>query len=47
MSREDLAKLLDARDRLCHFCENYENCAKCQVTLLIDQAYDECDDEDE
>ena len=46
MSRDDLALLLDARDKLCAFCENDE-CEKCQVTRLIDDAYNECDDEEE
>ena len=44
MSREELAVLLDARDKLCGFCENYDACEKCQITLLIDQAYAECED---
>lgn len=46
MSREELAILLDARDKLCGFCENDE-CEKCQITLLIDDAYAECDEIDE
>lgn len=41
MSREELSELLDARDKLCGFCE------KCQVTALIDDAYAECDEIDE
>lgn len=43
MSREELAVLLDARDKLCGFCEN-DACERCQVTLLIDDAYTECDE---
>ena len=46
MSREELAVLLDARDKLCGFCEN-DACERCQVTLLIDDAYAECDELDE
>lgn len=46
MSREELAALLDARDKLCSFCENDE-CGKCQITLLIDDAYLECDEIDD
>lgn len=46
MSREELAVLLDARDKLCKFCENDE-CERCQLTLLIDDAYTECDEIDE
>lgn len=30
-------ELLDARDKLCAYCENDE-CEKCQVTMLIDDA---------
>lgn len=46
MSREELSELLDARDKLCGFCEN-DACEKCQVTALIDDAYAECDEIDE
>ena len=46
MSREELTVLLDARDKLCGFCEN-DVCERCQVTLLIDDAYTECDELDE
>lgn len=46
MDREELAELLDARDKLCAFCEN-NNCEKCQVTMLIDDAYNECPEADE
>jgi hypothetical protein len=44
MDREDLAELLDARDKLCAFCENDE-CEKCIVTLLIDQAHEELEED--
>lgn len=37
-------ELLDARDKLCAYCENTENCPKCQVTVLIDDAYNEAVD---
>lgn len=47
MSREDLAVLLDARDKLCGFCENYDHCEKCQVTVLVNDAYAECEDLEE
>ncbi len=46
MDREELAELLDARDKLCAFCEN-NNCEKCQITMLIDDAYNECPEADE
>ena len=46
MDREELAVLCDAIDKLCGFCENYDACEKCQVTLLIDQAYAECEDDE-
>ena len=31
------------RDILCNFCENYDACSNCQVTLLVDQANEELD----
>lgn len=40
-----LAELVDARNKLCTFCENKEFCEKCQVTRLIDDAYAECGEE--
>lgn len=49
MNREQLDDLLKARNKLCAFCENDE-CEKCQVTLLINDAYAEWErtqDEDE
>ena len=46
MSREELAVLLDARNKLCRFCE-YDACERCMVTLLMDDAYAECDEPDE
>ena len=46
MDREELTVLCDARDKLCGFCENYDACEKCQVTLLIDQVYAECEDDE-
>lgn len=36
-----LAELMDARNKLCAFCENKEFCEKCQVTCLINDAYTE------
>ena len=44
INREELAELCDARDKLCGFCENDEDCEKCQVTRLIDDAYTDCPD---
>lgn len=46
ISMDELAELLDARDKLCAFCEN-DNCEKCQVTILINDAYCECPEADE
>lgn len=43
MSREELAVILDARDKLCGFCEN-DACEKYQVTLLVDDAFCECEE---
>lgn len=45
MEREELAKLCDARDTLCGYCQADE-CEKCIVTALIDNAYAELPDEE-
>ena len=45
MDRKELAELCDARDRLCDFCEEDE-CDSCIVTRLVNDAYNELDDED-
>lgn len=45
MDREDLARLCDARDTLCAYCGD-DNCEDCKVTALIDQAFNEDDEED-
>jgi hypothetical protein len=44
IDKDYLAKICDARDTLCAFCENTDLCPKCQVTLLVDDAYAEADD---
>lgn len=36
----ELKRITSARDVLYNFCENYKYCEKCQVTLLVNQAYD-------
>lgn len=48
MDREYLSELCDARNALCEFCE-VDECVKCIVTHLINDAFnelEECDDED-
>lgn len=45
MTREELAVLCDARDKLCGYCESDE-CEKCIVTALIDDAYNETPEEE-
>lgn len=45
MDREYLAKLCDARDTICSFCEVNE-CEKCIVTHLIDDAHNELPDDE-
>ena len=45
MDREYLAKLCEARDTLCGFCE-VDECEKCIVTHLIDDAYNEMPEDD-
>lgn len=37
MQSETYTELLDARDKLCAYCDSDE-CEKCQVTKLIDDA---------
>lgn len=44
MDKEYLAKLCAARDCLCGFCEVLE-CEKCIVAHLIDDAYNEYEEE--
>lgn len=46
MDREYLGKLCDARDTLCGYCEANE-CDKCIVTNLINDAFNEMPEEDE
>lgn len=46
MDMEYLSKLCDARDTLCGFCEANE-CEKCIVTNLIDDAFNEMPNDDD
>lgn len=46
VNREYLSKLCNARDVLCNFCEANE-CEKCIVTCLINDAFNELDDDDD
>lgn len=46
ISRDELAQILDARDTLCGYCGN-DACGKCIVTMLVSNAYNECQDESE
>lgn len=43
MNSETYTGLLDARDKLCAYCDSAE-CEKCQVTILIDDAYTEAEE---
>ena len=45
MDRDYLATLCNARDVLCEYCEVNE-CEKCIVTHLINDAYNEMGDEE-
>lgn len=47
IDREELAEILNGRDKICGFCNNYDFCPKCQVTLLVDQAFAACEDYDD
>lgn len=46
IDKEELAKICQARDTLCNFCENTD-CEKCQVTILINDAYNEVENNNE
>ena len=43
MDEEKIKGIYAARDILCNFCENYDACSNCQITLLVDQANEELD----
>lgn len=43
-NQEKLSEICHARDVLCQFCENDE-CEKCQVTILVNDAYNEYGDD--
>ena len=46
IDKTELAVLCDARDKLCDFCES-DGCSGCIVTRLINDAYNECEDEED
>lgn len=46
MNREEFAKICKARNVLCAFCEADE-CEKCIVTHLVDDAANELPEEDD
>lgn len=46
MDKDYLARLCNARDILCEFCEA-DACEKCIVTQLIDDAYNKLPDGDD
>ena len=46
ITKGELAELCDARDKLCGFCEANE-CEKCIVTNLINDAINECEESEE
>lgn len=45
ITHDELATLCKARDTLCDYCETDE-CEKCIVTNLIDDAYSELEDDE-
>lgn len=45
ITHDELAALCEARDTLCGYCEADE-CEKCIVTNLIDDAYSELEDDE-
>lgn len=46
IDREEFAKICDARDVLCKFCE-LDDCEKCIVQQLVDDAFAEFDESEE
>jgi hypothetical protein len=45
ITHDELSALCEARDTLCGYCEADE-CEKCIVTNLIDDAYNELEDDE-
>lgn len=45
MDRNYLAEICNARDVLCGYCES-SDCENCQVSKLVNDAFDETDDEE-
>lgn len=45
MDDEYLARLCDARDTLCNYCE-VDDCESCMISKLINCAFDELTEED-
>ena len=43
IDRKELAKICNARNTLCNFCEN-DACERCIVTQLVDDAYAEVEE---
>ena len=37
MTEKEYEELKKARNTICNFCENYDACERCIVTLLMDQ----------
>lgn len=44
ISREELAKICDAKDTICQFCGSIEYCDACHVTNLVNEAFANCDE---
>lgn len=41
ISEKTYEEIIKAGNTLCAYCENEDDCPKCQVTLLIDDAHNE------
>lgn len=41
VSKEELAELCDARDKLCGYCGEHEGCELCDVYRIVSDAFDE------
>lgn len=44
ISREELARICDAKDTICQFCGSIEYCDSCHVTNVVNEAFASCDE---
>ncbi len=44
ITREELAKICDAKDTICQACGCIEYCDECHVTHVVNEAFNNCDE---